>query len=169
MVRTEAAVGARVDELIELFGLERYASSFVSELSTGTRRLVDLATVVAHAPRLILLDEPSSGVAQREVEQMGELLRRVQRRLGATLVLVEHNIPFVSGLADRLVALDRGRVIAEGPPRDVLARSEVIEAFLGNETVNDGATGSPPPAAPDGGDVPAGVGTEGGTRSEGGS
>jgi branched-chain amino acid transport system ATP-binding protein len=133
MVDTEAAVSTRVDELIELFGLQRFATAFVSELSTGTRRLVDLAAVVAHAPTLVLLDEPSSGVAQREVEAMGELLRRVQRRLGATLVLVEHNIPFVSELADRLVALDRGQVLAEGPPAEVLARAEVIEAFLGNE------------------------------------
>ncbi len=76
MVSTEAAVEARADELIELFGLQRFADKFVSELSTGTRRLVDLAAVVAHAPTVVLLDEPSSGVAQREVEAMGELLRQ---------------------------------------------------------------------------------------------
>ncbi|MGP0031529.1 MAG: MFS transporter [Acidimicrobiales bacterium] len=133
MVDTEAAVAARVDELIELFGLQRFATKFVSELSTGTRRLVDLATVVAHAPTVVLLDEPSSGVAQREVEAMAELLRRVQRRLAATMVVVEHDIAFVSDLADRLVTLDRGTVLAEGPPDQVLARPEVIEAFLGNE------------------------------------
>ncbi|MGH9081143.1 MAG: ATP-binding cassette domain-containing protein, partial [Acidimicrobiales bacterium] len=133
MVDTEAAVRARVDELVELFGLEEFADSFISELSTGTRRLVDLAGVVAHAPSVVLLDEPSSGVAQREVEAMGELLRRVQRTLGATLMLVEHDITFVASLADRLVALDRGRVLAEGDPADVLARPEVIEAFLGTD------------------------------------
>jgi ABC-type branched-subunit amino acid transport system ATPase component len=132
MVDTESAIAARVEELIELFGLGAFADKFVSELSTGTRRLVDLAAVVAHAPTVVLLDEPSSGVAQREVEAMGELLRHVQRRLGATLVVVEHDIGFVSDLADRLVALDRGRVLAEGEPDDVLARPEVAEAFLGN-------------------------------------
>jgi ABC-type branched-subunit amino acid transport system ATPase component len=131
MVDTEAAVEARAEELIELFGLTRFADKFVSELSTGTRRLVDLAAVVAHAPSVVLLDEPSSGVAQREVEAMGELLKNVQARLGATLVVVEHDIAFVADLADRLVALDRGRVMAEGEPADVLDRPEVVEAFMG--------------------------------------
>ena len=131
LVDTEAAVEVRVEELIELFGLERFADRFVSELSTGTRRLVDLAAVVAHAPGVVLLDEPSSGVAQREVEAMGELLRNVQARLGATLVVVEHDMAFIAGLADRLVALDRGRVLADGGPAEVLDRPEVVEAFLG--------------------------------------
>ena len=133
LVDTEAAVDARVEELIELFGLQRYADTFVRELSTGTRRLVDLAGVVAHAPSVVLLDEPSSGVAQREVEAMAELLRGVRRRLGATLVVVEHDIAFIAELADRLVALDRGRVLAAGAPREVLARAEVVEAFLGDD------------------------------------
>jgi branched-chain amino acid transport system ATP-binding protein len=115
----------------------------VSELSTGTRRLVDLAAVVAHAPDVVLLDEPSSGVAQREVEAMGELLRNVQARLGATLVVVEHDMAFIAGLADRLVALDRGRVLAEGGPGEVLDRPEVVEAFLGHNP----STRSAPAAA----------------------
>ena len=130
-VDTEAAVTARVEELMELFGLEGYAEAFVSELSTGTRRLVDLAGVVAHAPSVVLLDEPTSGVAEREIEAMGGLLDAVRRRLGATMVIVEHNIGFVAAVADRLVALDQGRVLAEGTPAAVLDRVEVAEAFLG--------------------------------------
>ena len=146
LVYTEAAVEARVDELIELFGLQRFAFKFVSELSTGTRRLVDLAAVVAHAPTVVLLDEPSSGVAQREVEAMGELLRRVQRSLGATLVVVEHDIAFVAELADRLVALDRGMVLAVGEPEELLARTEVMETFLGSDPLTRARSGalSPP-------------------------
>ncbi len=132
-VRTEAAVMHRVDELLELFGLDRYADSLVSELSTGSRRLVDLAAVVAHQPRVVLLDEPSSGVAQREVEAMVELLRTVRERLDATLLVVEHDIAFVAELADRLVAMDRGTVIASGTPREVLGSPEVGEAFLGSD------------------------------------
>jgi branched-chain amino acid transport system ATP-binding protein len=141
LVDTEAAIGTRVDELIELFGLQRYAAAFVGELSTGTRRLVDLATVVAHAPSVVLLDEPSSGVAQREVEAMGELLRRVQHSLQATLVVVEHDIAFVAAVADRLVALDRGRVVAEGVPDAVLSSTEVVEAFLGGDPVSRARSG----------------------------
>jgi len=130
-VRTEAAVMHRVDELLELFGLERYGDNLVSELSTGSRRLVDLAAVVAHQPTVVLLDEPSSGVAQREVEAMVELLRNVRDRLDATMLIVEHDIAFIAELADRLVAMDRGAVLASGAPQAVLESPEVGEAFLG--------------------------------------
>ena len=119
-VRTEAAVMERVDELLDLFGLDRYAENLVSELSTGSRRLVDLAAVVAHQPSVVLLDEPSSGVAQREVEAMVGLLRTVRDRLDATMLVVEHDIAFIAELADRLVAMDRGTVLTSGSPRDVL-------------------------------------------------
>jgi branched-chain amino acid transport system ATP-binding protein len=131
-VRTEAAVMHRVDELLELFGLERYGDSLVSELSTGSRRLVDLAAVVAHQPTVVLLDEPSSGVAQREVEAMVELLRNVRDRLDATMLIVEHDIAFIAELADRLVAMDRGTVLTSGAPQAVLESAEVGEAFLGS-------------------------------------
>ncbi|HXY27768.1 MAG TPA: ATP-binding cassette domain-containing protein, partial [Acidimicrobiales bacterium] len=132
-VRTEAAVRRRVDELLDMFGLERFAHSLVSELSTGSRRLVDLAAVVALQPSLILLDEPSSGVAQREVESMVGLLRSVRDRLDATLLVVEHDIAFVAELADRLVAMDRGSVLVSGTPRQVLESPLVGQAFLGSD------------------------------------
>ncbi len=124
-VRTEAAVVRRVDELLDMFGLARFADNLVSELSTGSRRLVDLAAVVAHQPTVVLLDEPSSGVAQREVEAMVGLLRSVRDRLDATLLVVEHDIAFIADLADRLVAMDQGAVLASGVPRDVLESPEV--------------------------------------------
>ena len=107
----------RVHELIDLFGLGAFADNLVSELSTGSRRLVDLAAVVAHQPSVVLLDEPSSGVAQREVEAMIDLLRNVRAQLDATLLIVEHDITFIGGLADRLVAMDRGSVLVSGEPR----------------------------------------------------
>ncbi len=132
-VRTETAVAHRVDELIEQFSLGRFADNLVSELSTGTRRLVDLAAIVAHQPRVVLLDEPSSGVAQREVEAMVELLRNLRDHLEATFIVVEHDIAFIAELADRLVALDRGAVLASGSARDVLASTAVEEAFLGSD------------------------------------
>jgi branched-chain amino acid transport system ATP-binding protein len=132
-VRTEAAVRERVDELLDVFGLDGFADNLVSELSTGSRRLVDLAAVVAHQPSVVLLDEPSSGVAQREVEAMVGLLRNLRDRLDATLLVVEHDIAFIAELADRLVAMDRGAVLASGPPHDVLASPIVGEAFLGTD------------------------------------
>jgi branched-chain amino acid transport system ATP-binding protein len=140
-VRTEAAVRRRVDELMEMFGLERFADNLVSELSTGSRRLVDLAAVVAHQPTVVLLDEPSSGVAQREVEAMLGLLRNVRDQLDATMLIVEHDIAFIAELADRLVAMDRGAVIASGPPADVLQMPLVGEAFLGSDPLARSRTG----------------------------
>ena len=89
--------------------------------------------VVAHQPSVVLLDEPSSGVAQREVEAMVGLLRSVRDRLDATLLVVEHDIAFIAELADRLVAMDRGAVLLSGPPHDVLESPVVGEAFLGSD------------------------------------
>lgn len=130
-VESEQRVTARVAELVELMGLGDHRHSFVRELSTGTRRVVDLACLVAHRPAVILLDEPTSGIAQREVEALAPVIRRLRDEMGASLVIVEHDIAFVSSVADRLVALDQGRVVTTGPPADVLAHPDVVESYLG--------------------------------------
>ncbi len=129
---SEAAVQARVDELIELLGLGAFRSKFVRELSTGSRRVVDLACVVAHGPSVVLLDEPSSGIAQREAEALAPLLLRIRETLGASLLVIEHDMPLVTSVADRMIALDQGRVIAEGVPAEVLAHPDVVASYLGN-------------------------------------
>ncbi|HEY3240158.1 MAG TPA: ATP-binding cassette domain-containing protein, partial [Acidimicrobiia bacterium] len=108
-----------------------YADSFVSELSTGTRRLVDLACVLAHEPSVLLLDEPSSGIAQREAEALGPVLVDIRDQTGAALVVIEHDLPLVSGIAEEMVALDLGQVLARGTPAEVLADPLVIAAYLG--------------------------------------
>ena len=131
LVDSEQQVAMRIDELVELMGLGDYRHKFVRELSTGTRRVVDLACLVAHRPSVILLDEPTSGIAQREVEALAPVIRRLRDEMGASLVIVEHDIPFVSGVSDRLLALEQGQVIATGPPADVLAHPDVIESYLG--------------------------------------
>ena len=132
----EQAVQARVDELLDLLGLEAFRSKFVQELSTGSRRIVDLACLVAHRPTVILLDEPSSGIAQREAEALVPVLGRIRDQLGASIVLIEHDMPLVTAVSERLVALDQGRVVATGPPAEVLAHPAVVAAYLGtNEAV----------------------------------
>jgi ABC-type branched-subunit amino acid transport system ATPase component/ABC-type branched-subunit amino acid transport system permease subunit len=129
--RSEAQVAEGVDELLELLHLTRYRDSFVSELSTGTRRIVELGCTMAHAPSLLLLDEPSSGLAQRETERLGGLLLELQGTTGATMVLIEHDIPLVSSVADRLLCMHLGGVLCEGPPDDVLADPAVAASYLG--------------------------------------
>ena len=128
----EERTALRVHELIELMNLGDYQNSFVRELSTGTRRVVDLACIAAHRPVMVLLDEPSSGIAQREVEALAPVLRRLRDEMGASLLVIEHDIPLISSISDRLVALDQGAVLTEGPPTDVLNHPDVIESYLGN-------------------------------------
>ena len=102
--RSEAAVLRRVDELIEMLGLGAFADKFVHELSTGTRRIVDLACVLAHEPTMLLLDEPSSGIAQREAEALAPMLRNVRDSLGASLLVIEHDLTLLRAISDRLLA-----------------------------------------------------------------
>jgi ABC-type branched-subunit amino acid transport system ATPase component/MFS family permease len=128
---SEVKVGKRVEELIELMGLGAFRSKFLRELSTGSRRVVDLACVVAHRPTVILFDEPSSGIAQKETEALAPLLLRIRDGLGAALLVIEHDMPLVTSVADRLVAMDQGRKIAEGDPDAVLRHPDVVASYLG--------------------------------------
>ena len=107
--RRAARSAREAAELIDFLGLGRYADRFVAELSTGTRRIVELASVLAVAPRVICLDEPTAGVAQREAEAFGPLIKRVQQELDATLVVVEHDLPMILSLSDRVYCMEAGR------------------------------------------------------------
>jgi branched-chain amino acid transport system ATP-binding protein len=130
---SEQALARTVDELLELMRLGHYRDAFISELSTGTRRVVELACALGHQPRVLLLDEPSSGIAQRESEALGELLLDIRERTGASMVLIEHDIPLVSGVSDRLACMHLGEVIAEGAPDAVLRHPEVVSSYLGQD------------------------------------
>jgi branched-chain amino acid transport system ATP-binding protein len=130
--RSEIHVRERVDELIELFHLEAFANKFVSELSTGTRRVVELTCAMAQMPDVLLLDEPSSGIAQRETEALGPLLREIRDRTGAAMVVIEHDMTLVRAVADELVAVDQGVVIARGDPDSVLSDPAFVAAYLGS-------------------------------------
>lgn len=129
---SEDKLRARVSELIDLLGLEAFRNKFVRELSTGSRRVVDLACVVAHRPTVVLLDEPSSGIAQRETEALAPLLLRIRDQLGAAILLIEHDMPLVTSVADRLLALEQGAVIANGDSQSVLHDPRVVASYLGN-------------------------------------
>jgi ABC-type branched-subunit amino acid transport system ATPase component len=135
VAQSEMAVEQRVERLLAEFGLERFRSRPVTELSSGTRRVVELACAVAHEPTILLLDEPSEGIAQRETEALGELLRGLRDQTGAAMVVIEHDVPLVSSVADRLVCLHVGVTIAEGPTAAVLDNPVVVAAYLGADDV----------------------------------
>ena len=124
----------RARELIAAMGLERYSQTPVQELSTGTRRITELCCLVVLRPRLLLLDEPSSGIAQRESEALGPLLRSIREQLDATLIVIEHDIPLVMGISDRIAAMESGRVIRVGSPAEIRDDAQVIESYLGAGT-----------------------------------
>jgi branched-chain amino acid transport system ATP-binding protein len=139
---SERAVDAKVDELIELMRLEAYADKFVGELSTGTRRIVDLACTLAHKPSVLLLDEPSSGIAQRETEALAPVLLDIRDKTGAALIVIEHDMPLITTISDELVALELGSVIARGEPQAVVNDPRVVEGYLGTSDAAINRSGS---------------------------
>ncbi len=131
--QSEREVTTRVSELIELMNLQSYRDKFVSELSTGVRRIVDLTMAIAHNPTVLLLDEPSSGVAQRETEALGPLLKDMQRATQCSIVIIEHDMPLISAVSDEIIALDLGRVVTRGSPSVVLSDPKVVASYLGGD------------------------------------
>jgi ABC-type branched-subunit amino acid transport system ATPase component len=131
--RAEREKRALADELVGLVGLGAYRDKLVSELSTGTRRIVDIATILAQRPRLLLLDEPTSGIAQKESEAFGPLMRRVADELECSVLIIEHDMPLITALSDRIYALEAGRVIAAGSPHEVTTDERVIASYLGTD------------------------------------
>lgn len=131
--RAELRKRARAAELIEMLGLETFAHRPMTALSTGTRRMAELASVVALGAKVVLLDEPTAGVAQAEVERFTAVLREIADHLGASLIVIEHDIPLMMSLVDRLYVLAAGQVIAEGPPAVVGTDAAVISAYLGTD------------------------------------
>jgi ABC-type branched-subunit amino acid transport system ATPase component len=121
------------DEIIGYLGLGRYADSLMSELSTGTRRIVELGALIALDSKLLLLDEPTAGVAQRETEAFAPLIRTIKDELGAAILIIEHDMPMVMSISDRIYCLEAGRVIAEGDPDSVRANPAVIASYLGTD------------------------------------
>jgi branched-chain amino acid transport system ATP-binding protein len=129
--REEAAAHRKADELVRLLELDAVAHRRVADLPFGTQKRVELARALAAEPKLLLLDEPASGLNHEEVGLLGALIREIRARLRLTVLLVEHHMNLVMSISDRVVALDFGRKIAEGTPDEVRAHPELIKAYLG--------------------------------------
>jgi ABC-type branched-subunit amino acid transport system ATPase component/ABC-type branched-subunit amino acid transport system permease subunit len=129
----EHAKRAEADELIGFLGLGRYIDSRIADLSTGTRRIVELAGLLALDARVLCLDEPTAGVAQRETEAFGPLILEICRELGAAALIIEHDMPLIMSISDRVYCLEVGRIIAEGLPTAVRSDAKVIASYLGTD------------------------------------
>ena len=119
------------NRVLGLIGMESWAEKFASELSYGTLRLLELGCMLALKPSMLLLDEPASGISQKETEALGPLLRNIKESTGATILMIEHDMPLVMGLSDYVYCLDAGTNLSEGTPDEVQADPAVLEAYLG--------------------------------------
>ena len=140
--RAERLRRERAVEFALRFGLEPFLDRRIAELSTGTRRVCELACVTALRPSVVLLDEPAAGLAQREVEALVPVLRDLRAELDCTMVVIEHDLPMLGRLSDRIVAMVTGRVVADGSIDEVCAHPEVIAAYLGESGRAVGRSGA---------------------------
>lgn len=130
--QAERATRAKVEDVIDLLDLQHYRDTLVAGLPYGVRKVVELARALCTEPKLLLLDEPSSGLNVEETGDMAFWIQDIQRDLGITILMVEHDMGLVSKVSDRVLAMNQGEVIALGTPAEVQAHPAVVEAYLGS-------------------------------------
>lgn len=129
--RDEADARARVEQILDVVNLRPWKDARPGELSYGTTRFLELAAVLSIKPKVLLLDEPASGIQQKEVEALGPLLKQIRDETGIAILLIEHDMGLLLKTSERIYALDFGKVIAEGTPDEVTANDQVLESYLG--------------------------------------
>jgi len=128
----EVRARTKAEEIIEFLDLQHYRDTLVAGLPYGVRKVVELARALCTEPRLLLLDEPSSGLNVEETEDMAFWIQDIQQDLGISVLMVEHDMSLVSKVSDRVMAMNQGEVVALGTPQEVQAHPGVIEAYLGS-------------------------------------
>ncbi|HUF07649.1 MAG TPA: ABC transporter ATP-binding protein [Candidatus Binatia bacterium] len=135
--REEEHTDAFAYELLDLVGLSRrYADDLAKNLPYGDQRRLEIARALASRPKLLLLDEPTAGMNPAETRQMTDLIARLRRELGLTVVLIEHDMKVVMGISERITVLDYGELLAEGTPEEIRTNPSVIEAYLGKQATS---------------------------------
>jgi branched-chain amino acid transport system ATP-binding protein len=129
--RLESKRRQTVDDILDSFSLSDVADARADSLSIGHARLLELARAVIDRPVLLLLDEPTSGMAAKEVETVQRVMRQVREDYGTTVLVVEHDVPFIMEVCDRIVVLDLGRVVADGTPDEIRNNEEVKRSYFG--------------------------------------
>jgi branched-chain amino acid transport system ATP-binding protein len=133
----EEATTALAYELLDLVGLSRrYADDLAKNLPYGDQRRLEIARALASRPKLLLLDEPTAGMNPAETRQMTDLIARLRRELGLTVVLIEHDMKVVMGISERITVLDHGELLAEGTPEEIRTNPSVVEAYLGKQAAS---------------------------------
>ncbi|MBN8903601.1 MAG: ABC transporter ATP-binding protein [Rhodospirillales bacterium 69-11] len=131
--RDELRHREKAEDVIAFLGLERYRDTLIANLPYGVRKVVELGRALCTEPKLLLLDEPSSGLNVEETEGMGFWIEDIKKDLGITVIMVEHDMSLVNQVSDRVMALNYGKVLSMGSPREVQSDPEVIRAYLGGE------------------------------------
>ena len=131
--RDELAHRDKVEDVIAFLNLERYRDTLIASLPYGVRKVVELGRALCIEPKLLLLDEPSSGLNVEETEGMGFWIEDIKKDLGITVIMVEHDMNLVRQVSDRVMALNYGKVIALGTPEEVQTHPEVVRAYIGGE------------------------------------
>ncbi len=131
MLAEEDRARERAVQLLDFLGLRRHANTWARNLPYGDQRRLEIARALATSPKLLLLDEPTAGMNSSETREMTDLIRRLRRELGLTVLLIEHDMRVVMGISDRVTVLNYGEVLAEGSPAAVRSNPLVIEAYLG--------------------------------------
>jgi branched-chain amino acid transport system ATP-binding protein len=144
------AVRVRTSEIVDRIGMTKRRDRMAGVLTYAEQRALEIGVTIAGGANVILLDEPTAGIAQREVEALAPVVRRLRDDMGASLFVIDHDLPFLTEVSDRLVAMDRGQVIAGGASHDVLAHPAVVESYLGRTVAAVARSGATTPLNGDG-------------------